>query len=646
MILTVGLGALGLLAADATSRTATTSEQVRSMVEVSDRWDEFFLEVGVEYEALSDYMRATSAEGRTPLRSALGGAAPTLAWLREHGTAADRTRSTSIAATYQTYTESLRQVMIAHDNSDTAATALLADQASLSAAALRKQAVSAAADKRAELNLYLTDVERGSASTRLATTVIGALDALLLAGCALILLGYQRRTERQASNSTFRAFHDDLTGLPNRAFLLDRLNTAMNGGVGEHEPSVLLLLDLDGFKDINDGLGHDMGDRLLQEISQRLLLLNGGRGEAVARLGGDEFAVLLTGSSLDRGLAKARKIDAAVRLPVRLDGLATSVGCSIGLAIHPDHASNSTELLKNADIAMYDAKRRRLGVSVFSVEANQNTPERLVLLSQLRHALESGQELVLHYQPKVHAQLGTVCGVEALLRWQHPTRGLLGPPSFIAEAERSDLMTALTDHVLSMACHQLASWLAADLRLPMSVNVGATELTDDRFPRRVADVLACHGVPPGLVTLEITETALVADDLSTRTALGRLHTLGVRLSLDDFGTGYSSLSHLTMPLDELKIDRTFVTDMTMSPQSHAIARAVVDVAHALGLRVVGEGVEDSDTLEALRVLGCDEVQGYRLCRPLPVDELRVWLETVSATPSRQSRLHEVDDELV
>ena len=618
--LTLGLAALGLLAMDATARTATASAQVRALVEASDRWNEFFLQVGVEYEALADYLRADSAEGRTPLRSAIGGAAGQLDWMQQHGSAQDAARARSVAASYEAYTDSLHQVMNARDRGDPQASTLYAEQASLSAAALRKQAVAHAAEKRAELNRYLLDLERLSGATRLASTVIAVLDGLVLAGCALILLGYQRRTERQASNSAFRALHDALTGLPNRAYLMERLDAAMATG-----PAVLLLLDLDRFKDINDGLGHDLGDALLTKIAQRLPSAVGDPAAAVARLGGDEFAILLTQRSPAEALAVADRVLDEVRRPVDLDGLITEVGCSIGVAAHPEHGATVTELLKSADIAMYDAKRRRVGVAVFSAEGNEHTSDRLVLLSQLRRAVACRREIVMHYQPKVHSERGEVCGVEALVRWEHPTRGVLHPVEFMVAAERSDLIIPLTDRVLDMACGQLARWLADDLVLPVSINVSVAALIDGGFPGRVADLLARHGLPPELVTLEITETALISDHTGVRQCLARLHGLGVRLSLDDFGTGYSSLSHLTMPLQELKIDRQFVSRMTTSPQDHAIARAVVDVAHDLGLRVVGEGVEDSDTLEALRRLGCDEVQGYQLCQPLPDAELRVWL---------------------
>jgi diguanylate cyclase len=619
-VLTLGLVTLGLLAVDATTRTATASAQVRAMVEVGDRWDGFVLQVGAEQQALSDYLRTGSAEDDGRLRSAVEGASGTLDRLAQQDGARDVTES------YAAYTDAVRRVADARDRDDAKATTSLVEQASRRAAVLRTQAVAHAADARAELGRYLVGLERRSATIQVATAVIAVLDGLLLAACALILCGHQRRTERHANSSAFRALHDALTGLPNRAYLLDRLASALPA---DTEPQagrvVLLLLDLDGFKDINDGLGHHLGDALLTKIARRVQRVAADSTTTVARLGGDEFAVLLDHSSLTAALLLAERIRDEVRRPVVLNGLTAQVGCSIGVAVHPEHGASTTELLKSADIAMYHAKRRRLGVSVFSTEGNEHTTDRLVLLSQLRRALEAEREVVVHYQPKVHAEHGVVCGVEALVRWHHPTRGLLRPGEFMPAAERSDLIIPLTDRVLAIACAQLAAWSAEGLVLPVSVNVSVAALIDRGLPRRVADLLAHHDLPAELVTLEITETALMADQSHTRETLTRLQDLGVKLSLDDFGTGYSSLQHLTLPLQELKIDRQFVSRMTTSPQSHAIARAVVDVAHDLGLRVVGEGVEDPATLEALRRLGCDEVQGYQLCRPVPATELRAWL---------------------
>lgn len=624
-VLTVGLAGLGLVAVDDSNRVAQTSDHIRALAAVSDAWDQFFLQVGVEDEALGDYLRGGPVEGSSPLRSAIGGARPSLRWLETYGTAADVSRARNVEQSYDAYTASLQEVLVSYGHRSQVTTALVIEQAALSVAALREQSAARAAEARNELGRYLLEVDQDNKVAQLGATVIGIIDVVLLAGCALILLSYQRRAERQAANSAFRASHDELTGLPNRTFLFDRMREAMAPDSGRDGRLALLLLDLDGFKDINDGLGHPVGDALLKEIAGRLWVFGLDSSATVSRLGGDEFAIMLVDSSLADGVAVAEAILSAVRQPVVLNGLTTQVGGSIGVAVHPGHASTAAELLKSADIAMYDAKRRRAGVAVFSAQEHDQPADRLVVLSQLRRAVADSEQVVLHYQPKVHTELGSVCGVEALVRWQHPTRGLLPPSEFMGAAERSDLITSLTYRILTIGFTQLAQWLDEGLVLPMSLNIGAAALIDTAFPNRVAELLAEHAVPPGMITLEITETALIADDVSTTKAMARLQDLGVRLSLDDFGTGYSSLSHLTMPLQELKIDQQFVTDMTVSPQSHAIARAVVDVAHALGLGVVGEGVEDADTLEALRMLGCDEVQGYHLCRPIPEPQLRVWL---------------------
>ena len=296
--------------------------------------------------------------------------------------------------------------------------------------------------------------------------------------------------------------------------------------------------------------------------------------------------------------------------PVTLDGAVVDVGCSVGVALYPQHGADPTELLKNADIAMYVAKRGHLGASAYSAEADHNTSDQLVISGELRHAIDAG-ELLFVYQPKVMTATGVVCGVEALVRWQHPTRGLLSPLEFIPAAEQSQLILPLTNDVIAQALAQLSEWVATGLRLPISVNVDALSLLDTAFPDRVAGMLKTSGAPAELLTLEITETAFISDGDRALTVLNRLRQMGVRLALDDFGTGYSAMAYLQkMPLHELKIDRRFITDLLVSRQDRATTRAVIEIAHALDMQVVGEGVENAATLDALRELGCDEAQGY------------------------------------
>jgi diguanylate cyclase (GGDEF)-like protein len=635
--LTLGMAGLALLAVQTNSRTSQTTVRIRAMEEVSDRWDELFLDVGVEYEALSDYQRADSAQGRAPLSSALHSAVPSLDWLRQNAGPVEAARARMIGNSYDAYTVSLKQVIAAGDRGDTAAVAISAEQASLSASALRKQAVANAARQRQTLLLFLDDAEQSNDAYRVATLGLAAADCLLLVLCGLILLSYQRHAEEQNEQSTHRALHDGLTGIGNRTLFTDRLEWSIQAAKRTGTEVGLLLLDLDRFKEINDTLGHQQGDALLCEVAARLDTTVRAE-DTVARLGGDEFAVLLHGTtSDDEAIQVAHRVLEAVRQPITLDGVTTDVGCSIGVAIYPVHGTNPSDLFKNADIAMYVAKRGHLGASVYSPEMDHHSSDRLAILAGLRRAIDN-HELVLHYQPQIDTTTSVVCGVEALVRWEHPTRGLLPPGEFIPAAERSDLMKPLTDYVLATALQQQQDWIATGLTLPISVNIGAASLLDSTFPDQIAAQLTAFAVPAELVTLEITETAFIADETRAVAVIERLRQIGTPLALDDFGTGYASMTYLKrLPLSELKIDRSFVTDMLHADQNHVIARALIDMAHSLGLRVVAKGVEDHQTLQALAGLGCEHAQGYHICKPVPITQLMTWLadqepDFVSRTP--------------
>jgi diguanylate cyclase (GGDEF)-like protein len=634
-VLTVGLSALALLAVETNARTADATTRVRASDEISDHWDEVSLHIAVEYEALIDYARPHSDIGSRPLTSALGSATDDLDWLARSDDAAQAERATATKESYDAYTVSLKRVIAVGKRHDLAAVELLAGQAALGASTVRKQAVSNAAGQRRALGLYLDAVEARSAKSRVVAIALGASDCVLLGFCGFILLGYQRRTERQAKESTHRALHDGLTGIPNRTLFNDRLATAVRLAERRGDQVGLLVLDLDRFKEVNDTLGHQQGDTMLCKIADRLTGVIR-ESDSVARLGGDEFGILLQNvGSEERALEVAGRVLKMVCRPVQLDGAVVDVGCSIGAAIYPQHGADPTELLKNADIAMYVAKRGHLGASAYSAEADHYTSDQLVVSGELRHAIDAG-ELLFVYQPKVQTSTGVVCGVEALIRWQHPTRGLLGPLEFIPAAERSQLILPLTNHVIAQALDQLSEWVASGLRLPISVNVDALSLLDPAFPDRVAAMLMTSEAPAELLTLEITETAFISDGDRALTVLNRLRKMGVRLALDDFGTGYSAMAYLQkMPLHELKIDRRFITDLLVSRQDRAITRAVIDIAHALDMHVVGEGVENAATLDALRDLRCDEAQGYFLCRPVTVPELMAWLDQRSDGLSAQ-----------
>ncbi len=433
------------------------------------------------------------------------------------------------------------------------------------------------------------------------------------------------------------ALHDALTGLANRKHLVTQMALAGE----EHERTgrsvALCLLDLDRFKEINDTLGHHTGDRLLEIAATRLT--RAVRPEdTVARLGGDEFAVLLT--DVDDSTAA---LDAAARIrmvlaePYHLDGMTLQVETSIGVALHPEHTDSVPRLLQLADVAMYQAKEERTGVELYRPERDIHTPDRLDLLGSVRRALENG-ELEMHFQPAVSFPRGAPVGVEALVRWNHPSRGLLYPDAFLSLVEQSGMMRQLTHIVLAKSLAQAAKWWSVGIELPVAVNVSVRDLSDTGFADVVAELLRDHQLPARALKLEITEHVLMADPARMTHALAAMGRLGVDLSLDDFGTGYSSLVHLKrLPVSEIKVDRSFVQRMTTDADDAAIVRSIVDLAHSLGLRVVAEGVETVETWRALEALGCDLAQGYLISRPVPGDEVTRWLlghfrETDDAEP--------------
>ncbi|MCD9144182.1 putative bifunctional diguanylate cyclase/phosphodiesterase [Streptomyces albireticuli] len=417
---------------------------------------------------------------------------------------------------------------------------------------------------------------------------------------------------------------DPLTGLPNRQWLLERTWTALDEAERAGSRSALVLIDLDRFRSVNDTLGHLAGDRLLLQIAERLRLALPRDAEA-ARLGGDEFAVLLpVADSLTSAQRVARSLVAALGSPLDLDGLTLVLEASAGVAVYPDHALDAEGLLRRADVAMYQAKRDRSGVEVYEARRDGNTPDRLGLLGDLRRALDAG-DVELHYQPKVGFD-GHVEGLEALVRWVHPERGRVSPDEFIAIAESSGLMPRLTEYVLETALGQVAKWRAMGLEVPVAVNVSPRDVHTPGFAGSVAARLARHGVPPGALQLEITEHVLLEDPQRAADTLAGLTGHGVKMSLDDFGTGYSSLVHLRrLPVSELKIDRSFVARLAIDNEDAEIVRCTLDLAHSLGLLVVAEGVEDDETWERLRDLGCDAVQGWLVAAAMPPDETTAWL---------------------
>jgi diguanylate cyclase (GGDEF)-like protein len=455
---------------------------------------------------------------------------------------------------------------------------------------------------------------------------------LALVPLVLLALHAVHRMVRSAGEFERASRVDALTGLPNRRALQASV-TARGLGRGLHRPErqlALLLLDLDRFRDVNDALGHPLGDRLLVDVAQRLAAVVP-EHDLVVRLGGDEFAVLAT--RVD-GPVSARRIAAhlveALDRPFALDGLAVDVSASIGIALQAERGGDGAALLRQAETAMYDAKQRGDQIAVYGPDAAHHPPERLTLLADLRRALQSDDPaedgIMLYYQPQIAVATGEVVGVEALLRWRHPERGLVGPDQLIRAAEQTPVMQLLTARVLHEVIAQLAAWRAAGRPIRAAVNVSARDLHAGGIAEHLQDLLLRYAVPADLLQLEITESALMADPHRVLNTITKLDRMGVAISLDDFGTGFSSLQHLRrLPLAEIKIDRSFVLGMATDHNDAAIVRSVIDLADALGLRVVAEGVEDERTWRLLAAAGCHAAQGWFHARPMPAADFTEWL---------------------
>jgi diguanylate cyclase (GGDEF)-like protein len=437
------------------------------------------------------------------------------------------------------------------------------------------------------------------------------------------------RLRDQVSENAHQAMHDSLTALPNRLMFDGAATTALAGSVA----CAVLLLDLDRFKEINDTLGHAAGDAVLQEVGARLSGVVS-EGSCVARLGGDEFAVVLVDADLTAAERCAQLIRSVLSTPLEVIGITLSIDASVGIALAPEHGADIATLLRRADVAMYDAKDGHAGVAVYAADRDHHSAERLSLVADLRAAIAEGH-LVLAYQPKTDTVGREVHGVEALVRWSHPVRGMIPPDDFIGIAEQTGLIAPLTEWVLRTALAQCRSWLEQGLDLDVAVNISPRTLHDPTFPQLLAGLLADSRVPASRLTLEITEGALMADPERAIDVLWQLRRAGVRLSVDDLGVGHSSLSYLKrLPVHEIKIDKSFVTGMVDDGDDEAIVTAVIAMVHRLRMTVVAEGVEDERTLVRLAELGADTAQGYWMSRPLPAAEIGPWLERWSGHEER------------
>ncbi len=460
--------------------------------------------------------------------------------------------------------------------------------------------------------------------------------ALLTVIAAFARTGLAFRDVRALAETRRQALTDDLTSMPNRRHFLRRLHNAIVASRASDTSVALLLFDLDHFKELNDTLGHDAGDQLLCQVGQRLNSVLRS-SDTAARLGGDEFGVLLSGPC-DTAQAEtvADKILGEIAKPFPIKGLNLRITASIGIALFPEHARDGEQLMQHADVAMYEAKTTQSGRACYASERDNHSLERLTLAGELSRALES-EEIEAHFQPKADASSGKIVGVEALVRWRHPERGMIPPDQFVAVAEQAGLGRALTRRMLKLALTQVKAWRESGLDLHVAVNTTVADLLDTQFPGEVAATLAAHGLPPEVLVLEVTENMVLADPVRIGDVLAQLGELGLGLSLDDFGTGYSSLTHLkALPVGEVKIDRSFVGRMTSDPVDAAIVEATIQLAHSIGSRVVAEGIEDHTTWSSLVANRCELVQGYALSRPLPAAELE---ELLRAKPVPTEPVH-------
>ena len=454
-----------------------------------------------------------------------------------------------------------------------------------------------------------------------------AAEALLVVGMAIwisLVFSYAmiKQIGRQRKELSDRARLDPLTGLLNRDHFHECLADILENNDGNNASFSLLILDLDRFKEVNDTLSHRFGDELLQQIAVRIIEATPD-AELRCRLGGDEFAILSRADG-HNAVTTARQIQSMLETPIVLDKIEIDIQASIGIAAFPEDPISAHEFFRRAEVAMYHSKRHGMRLTVYSSALDRNNKRRLALLGELRSAIEN-QQLLLHYQPKVDLALNCTLGVEALLRWKHPQHGLIPPGEFIQLAEQSDLIRNLTYWVMDEALYQCHVWRQIGYSLNVAVNLSPRNLHDPGLPIKIGGLLAKWAVPARFLTLEITENAIMSDPERASNILVRLHDMGIHLSIDDFGTGYSSLIYLKkLPVTQIKVDCSFVRNMTHDEDDAVIVQSTIDLGHNLNCQVVAEGVENIETLEQLRELGCDQAQGYYLSRPLPADDITTW----------------------
>lgn len=605
--------------------THQSAERAIASNTLSDHYDAAATAVAAQESLERKYRLEPGPKVRQRFENAANDLKAAMDLVRREGTAQDQSVADQVAQADGPYRQAVDRLFSAVDRGDTARVLQIDnDEVDPRFETIERLVGSAAESHHTAALSDLAELKHREAFNSQATPAVFLGGFVLVIFFSSVLRRTRAQLDQQRTKAVHDALHDALTGLPNRTLASDRFEQALRAGQRTSATTGLLLIDLDRFKEVNDTLGHHVGDRLLEQIGPRLAgALRG--ADTIARLGGDEFAVVLPDvDGVTGAMDVASRLRTALKAPFKVDDIELDIDASIGVVISGAHGTDARTLLQHADIAMYVAKQQKRGVVVYDPENDGHSPARLSLLGQLRHGIERG-ELFLHYQPKVNLVTRDVVGVEVLVRWQHPERGIVPPDEFIPLAEHTGLIGELTTSVLNMALAQAKAWADAGFQIPVAVNVSARDLANEAFANRVKALLAHYAVASTLLEIEVTESAVMLEPEKAVQVLRQLDAAGVRIAIDDFGVGHTSLAQLkNLPVGELKIDKSFILTMHSSPGAAAIVKSMIDLGHSLNMRVVAEGIETTQALEALVDLRCDTGQGYHLCRPASADDLTHW----------------------
>ncbi len=618
----IGVSAFAMWSAMSTRQSA---ERAIASNTLSDHYAAAATAVAAEESLERKYRLEPGPAVRVRFNKASGDLKAAMELVRRDGTAPDHAVADQVAAAYGPYMEAIDRMFDAADSGNAALVLKIDNDEVDPRFDTIEGLVNKAADSHHAAALAdLADLKSREAFNARVTPAVFLVGVVLVIFFTSVLRRTRAQLDAQRVQAVHDALHDALTGLPNRTLLADRFAHALRAAERTTAATALLLIDLDRFKEVNDTLGHHVGDQLLAQIGPRLASALRG-ADTVARLGGDEFAVLLPDvDGLAGALDVASRLREALTQAFNVEGVELDIDASIGVVVSGVHGRDAQTLLQRADIAMYIAKQQKCGVVVYDPENDDHSPERLSLLGQLRRGIERG-ELFLHYQPKVDLRTGAVVGVEALVRWQHPDRGMVPPNDFIPLAEHTGLIGALTMAVLNMALAQAKVWAEGGHPIPVAVNISARNLADDAFASKVKGLLGQHRVASSLLEIEVTESAVMLEPEKAARILNELHAIGVRIAIDDFGAGYTSLAQLkNLPISELKIDKSFILTMGKNADDALIVKSMIDLGHGLNMKVVAEGIETAEAMNDLADLDCDIGQGFHLCRPALADAVMRW----------------------